>query len=95
MRPTLHIELLGRFHLIYGGAPVTVGSMPLQTLIAYLVLHSSKPQPRRQLAGLFEPSATEAQALSTLDELLRQLGAGATGREAVSAVRCPNRTVAA
>ena len=73
MRPTLHTELLGRFHLIYGGVPVTVGSVPLQTLIAYLVLYGSKPQPRRQLAELFSPAATEAQALATLDALLRQL----------------------
>lgn len=73
MRPTLHIELLGRFQLVYGGAPVTVGSVPLQTLLTYLVLYGSKPQPRRQLAGLFGPVATEAQALATLDELLRQL----------------------
>lgn len=74
MRPALRIELLGRFHVAYGGVPVPVRSARLRLLLAYLALHCLEPQPRQQIARVFGSAASESQALTDLDDLLRQLG---------------------
>jgi Berberine and berberine like len=74
MEPTLHIRLLGNFSLTYADQQVTsLNSMRLQSLLAYLVLHSAIPQQRQHLAFLFWPDTTEAQARNNLRQLLHQL----------------------
>jgi predicted ATPase/DNA-binding SARP family transcriptional activator len=72
--PTLHIQLLGEFHLTYGDAPVSKVNAPrLQALLAYLVLHREAPQPRHHLAYCLWPDTTEAQARTNLRQLLHAL----------------------
>lgn len=71
---TLHIRLLGDFHLIDGEAPVAgVNSARLQSLLAYLLLHRDAPQRRQHLAFLFWPDTSEQQALTNLRTLLHRL----------------------
>ncbi|MGH2494669.1 MAG: protein kinase domain-containing protein [Ktedonobacteraceae bacterium] len=51
--PALHICLLGDFRLNSGETPVTSIETPrLQSLLAYLALHHTAPQPRSRLAFL-------------------------------------------
>lgn len=70
----LHIRLLGEFSLVYGDQPVTeINSARLQSLFAYLLLHSDAPQPRHHLAFLFWPDSTESQALNNLRKALHFL----------------------
>ncbi|GHO82168.1 SARP family transcriptional regulator [Dictyobacter formicarum] len=74
MEPTLHIQLLGDFSLIYADRQVTsLNTMRLQSLLAYLVLHRDIPQQRQHLSFLFWPDTTEAQARNNLRQLLHQL----------------------
>ncbi|MSP13036.1 MAG: hypothetical protein EXR62_08760 [Chloroflexi bacterium] len=69
--PTLHIQLLGKFHLHYGEAGVPgFTHARLQSLLAYLLLHRDASQSRRQVAFLFWPDSTEAQAHNSLRQLL-------------------------
>jgi non-specific serine/threonine protein kinase len=74
--PTLHIQLLGDFRLVYDDVPVTTVNTPrVQALFAYLVLHRHAPQSRQRLAFLLWPDSTEAQARNNLRQcvyLLRQ-----------------------
>jgi DNA-binding SARP family transcriptional activator len=72
--PVLHIQLLGDFGLSYDNVSLTpiVFARP-QALLAYLVLHRDDPQSRHQLAFLFWPDASEAQALTNLRNLLHKL----------------------
>lgn len=70
----LHIRLLGDFLLLSDDSPVTTVSTPrLKSLFAYLVLHSSAPQSRNQIAFLLWPDTTEAQAQTNLRNLVFQL----------------------
>ncbi|MCL4861244.1 MAG: AAA family ATPase [Caldilineaceae bacterium] len=72
--PPLHIQLLGEFRLVYDDMPVTDFHSPrLQSLLAYLILHRTAPQLRRQLAFLFWPESSESQAHSNLRKLFHQL----------------------
>ncbi len=74
MSSTLHIHLLGDFRLVVGETPVTTITVPrLQSLLAYLVLHHEAPQNRAQLAFLFWPDSTEAQAHTNLRQLVHHL----------------------
>src|SRR2546421_11825513 len=74
MMPTLHLRLLGDFSLIYADRQVTsLNTLRLQSLLAYLVLHRDAPQQRQNLAFLFWPNTTEAQARNNLRQLLHQL----------------------
>src|SRR5579885_933587 len=74
MSSTLHIHLLGDFRLVLGETPVTTITVPrLQSLLAYLVLHHEAPQNRAQLAFLFWPDSTEAQAHTNLRQLVHHL----------------------
>src|SRR5262245_40553602 len=74
MSPTLHIQLLGAFHLTYGEMPVAgLGTARLHALLAYLALHRDAPQNRQRLAFLFWPDSTEAQARNNLRQMLHQL----------------------
>jgi DNA-binding SARP family transcriptional activator len=70
----LSVSLLGDFCMRHDEAPVTdVDSPRLQSLLAYLILHRHAPQPRGQLAFLFWPDTTDAQARTNLRYLLHQL----------------------
>ena len=74
MSSVLHILILGNVSLVYGKKPVTgINTARLQSLLAYLLLHSDAPQPRRHLAFLFWPDTTESQARSNLRQVLHQL----------------------
>ncbi len=74
MPRVLHFHLLGDFQVACDGATIT-GLSParLQSLLAYLALHHTTPQPRRYLAFLLWPDSTEAQARTNLRHLLHQL----------------------
>ncbi len=72
--PTLHIQLLGDFLLISGETPVTSVDVPrLQSLLAYLVIHRTAPQPRAHLAYQLWPDSTDAQALTNLRNAVYRL----------------------
>nr|WP_315592749.1 BTAD domain-containing putative transcriptional regulator [uncultured Cupriavidus sp.] len=68
------VRLFGEFQL--DGADATwfnANSPRLQALLACLVLHRDAPQTRQQLAVLFWPDASQAQARNALRQLLFQL----------------------
>lgn len=70
----LRIRLLGTFTLTFDGKPVPAGRSPrLQSLLAYLIVHTDAPQSRRRLAFLFWPDSTEGQAHTNLRKLLHDL----------------------
>jgi len=70
----LRIQLLGQFGLIHGAEPITAVNTPrFQSLLAYLVLHADRPQPRQRLASLFWPDSNEPQARTNLRQLLHHL----------------------
>jgi DNA-binding SARP family transcriptional activator len=70
----LRIALLGTFQLRAGTTVVTTVNTPrLQALLAYLVLQRGAPQSRQQLAFLFWPDSTDAQARTNLRTLLHRL----------------------
>jgi predicted ATPase/DNA-binding SARP family transcriptional activator/Tfp pilus assembly protein PilF len=71
---TLHIHLLGEFHLLADEKPVTgLSAERPQTLLAYLLLHGHAPQPRQHLAFLLWPDSSESQARTNLRNLLHTL----------------------
>jgi DNA-binding SARP family transcriptional activator len=71
---TLHIQLFDHFQLLYNGEPLpALNQGRLHSLLAYLVLHRDAAQTRRQLAFLFWPDSTEAQAHANLRQLLHRL----------------------
>lgn len=73
MIPTLHIHLLGGFQLVSGETPVSGIDMPrVQSLLAYLLLHSGVPQSRSHLAFLFWPDSTESQAHTNLRNVIHK-----------------------
>jgi len=70
----LQIKVLGDFRLIRDNEPVmTVGSIRLQSLLAYLALHRGAPQSRAHIAALFWPDSSEEQSLTNLRHLLHEL----------------------
>jgi DNA-binding SARP family transcriptional activator/predicted ATPase len=70
----LKLRLFGEFNLYYGDEQVTsFSSTRLQSLLAYLVLHPDVLHSRQQMAFLFWPDTTEAQARNNLRQLLHQL----------------------
>jgi DNA-binding SARP family transcriptional activator len=72
--PTLQIHMLGAFHVLYDGKPVTtLRSARLQSLLGYLVLNRAAPLPRRDLAFLLWPDSTESQSHTNLHKLLHGL----------------------
>ncbi len=72
--PLLHIRLLGEFSLVYGDIPmVGVNFARVHSLLAYLVLHRHAPQSRQQIAFLFWPDSSEAQARANLRQRLHYL----------------------
>ena len=74
MPPTLRVRLLGAFSVSLHGEPVEgLESARLQSLFAYLVLHRDMPHLRQQLAFLFWPDSSEAQARNNLRQILYTL----------------------
>src|SRR6266480_6485836 len=74
MIPTLHINLLGGFRLVSGETSVNGTDLPrLQSLLAYLLLHSGVPQSRSHLAFLFWPDSTDSQAHANLRNVIHKL----------------------
>jgi DNA-binding SARP family transcriptional activator/predicted ATPase len=72
--PILQAQLLGGFSLLYDATAVTgVNSARLQSLLTFLILHSDSPQSRQQVAFLFWPDTSEAQARNNLRQFLFQL----------------------
>ncbi len=70
----LTIQLFGEFRLLAGDKPVTeINTARLQSLLAYLLLHRAAPQARQQLAFLFWPDSTDAQARTNLRNTLHLL----------------------
>lgn len=70
----LQIELLGHFRLSYNGVPVSgISTARQQSLLAYLLLHRTYPQPRQQIAFVFWPDSTDEQALTNLRRELHHL----------------------
>lgn len=76
MNHTLRIELLGHFQLHYDDAPVAaLRQARLQSLLAYLALHSHEVVLRQQISFLYWPDANEAQARANLRKALFDLRA--------------------
>ena len=74
MMPRLQIQLLGTCQLLYDNEPVTTMQQArTQSLLAYLLLHRDSPQARQQLAFLFWPETSDAQALTNLRRELHHL----------------------
>lgn len=72
--PALHIELFDRFCVRYGDEPVTaINTVRLQSLLAYLLLHCRQSRRREELAYLFWPDSTDAQARTNLRRELHNL----------------------
>jgi DNA-binding SARP family transcriptional activator len=69
--PSLAVQMLGGFRLLYCGEPVADWHMPrLQSLLAYLILHRGISQSRAHLASTFWPESAEAQARTNLRGLV-------------------------
>src|SRR5438128_12597394 len=72
--PTLHIQLLGDFSLVYGDTPLrSVNSARLQSLLTFFLLHRQTPQSRQQIAFQFWSDSTEAKARANLRFFLHRL----------------------
>ena len=72
--PTLNIRLLGNFGLALANTElIGVHTARMQALLAYLLLHRDAPLSCQQVAFLFWPDSTEAQAHTNLRQLLHAL----------------------
>jgi DNA-binding SARP family transcriptional activator len=72
--PILHAQLFGGFSLVYDNTAIAgINSARLQSLLAFLILHAASPQSRQQIAFLFWPDTSEAQARNNLRQFLFQL----------------------
>jgi DNA-binding SARP family transcriptional activator/predicted ATPase len=70
----MRVGLFGNLRISFAGRPVTaVNTNRLQSLFAYLILHSDAPQPRERLAFTLWPASTESQARTNLRQLLHNL----------------------
>lgn len=70
----LRAQLLGAFSLSRGDDPLASLNAPrLQSLIAYLLVHRAAPRTRQQIAFLFWPETSDAQAQTNLRQLLHTL----------------------
>jgi predicted ATPase/DNA-binding SARP family transcriptional activator len=70
----MRISLFGNLRISFAGRPLTtVNTNRLQSLIAYLILHSDVPQPRERLAFILWPASSESQARTNLRQLLHHL----------------------
>jgi non-specific serine/threonine protein kinase len=79
---TLHISLLGRFRACADEQPVAeLEQRRLQTLLAYILLHSPAQIPRQQIAFALWPESTDEQAQTNLRTLLHRLRAALPGSD--------------
>src|SRR5580698_8651649 len=70
----IRIEMFGNLQISHDHAPISaIQANRLQSLIAFLALHSDIPQPREQLAALLWPESGESQARTNLRQLLHHL----------------------
>ena len=71
---SMRIELFNNLLITCAQQPVlSVNTSRLQSLLAWLLLHSDSPQPREQLAFLLWPESGESQARTNLRQLLHHL----------------------
>ena len=68
----LRVHLFGPFSLSNGDESAAL-SPRLQSLLAYLLIHRAVPQTRQQIAFLFWPETSDAQAQTNLRQLLHTL----------------------
>jgi serine/threonine protein kinase len=81
--PPTRVCLLGDFRLIADETPITsIDTARLQSLLAYLALHHTAPQPRSRLAYLMWPDSTDEQALTNLRNAIHRLRHTLPGAEA-------------
>lgn len=74
MMQPLSFRLLGDFCVACGDQPITsISSTRLQSLLAYLLLHSDAPQSRQHLAFVLYPDSSETQARTNLRNLFHLL----------------------
>ena len=73
MRVDIEIRLFDGFSMDYAGAPVADLTERQQSLLVYLLLNAEQPQPRSQVAFLFWPDSTDAQAQTNLRQHLYHL----------------------
>ncbi len=70
----IRIELFGNLQITHDQTPISaINTNRLQSLLAFLALHSDSPQPREQLAALLWPESEESQARTNLRQLLHHL----------------------
>jgi DNA-binding SARP family transcriptional activator len=70
----LSVQLFGQFLLRRGHeAPVPLESGRAESLLAFLLLHRDRAQPRQHVAFLLWPDSTETQALTNLRHVLHTL----------------------
>ena len=70
----IRIEMFGNLQITHDQAPISaIQANRLQSLVAFLALHSDAPQPREQLAALLWPESSEGQARTNLRQLLHHL----------------------
>jgi DNA-binding SARP family transcriptional activator len=69
----LHVSVLGEQAITDGGAGIRACSSRAIALVAFLAAHAGLPQARQQIAGLFWPDSTDAQALTNLRRELHHL----------------------
>jgi DNA-binding SARP family transcriptional activator len=82
----LDVVLFGEFRVCSEGSLLAgLRSPRTQALLGYLALHPGTPQPRQQVAGLFWPDSTDAQARANLRRELHALRAGLPDPDAVLA----------
>jgi len=68
------ISLLGTIRIILDGSPLQgLESAKVRALLAYLAVESGQPHDREQLAGLFWPEMSEAQARHSLSQAIHNL----------------------
>lgn len=71
---TLHIHLLGDFHLLHGeDALAGIDTPRPQSVLAYLVLHRQSPQLRQHTAFALWPTSAESQARTNLRKQIHHL----------------------
>src|ERR1700749_94383 len=70
----MRIHLFGNLRISVDGHPLAaINTNRLQSLFAYLILHTGAPQPRERLAFLLWPGSSESQARTNLRQLLHHL----------------------
>ena len=89
---SIRIELFNNLLITCAQQPVvSVNTNRLQSLLAWLILHSESAQSREQLAFLLWPESSESQARTNLRQLLHHLRRALPARIPGSGVVCAVR----